>query len=371
LSTGTIPQTFEAAAAFPRTGVLVISGSGLSATLTGALALAGHRWESVPTLAAAAERLAGDGFRLALADLPSLGAAAPGVLRLVADCSRRLPVVLVAAPAQRRLAQRALARGAWGYALDPPDPQELSLLVSRALERFRLGGELEECRRRRLQLQGEVERQRLQRRRQEEGMIANLATALRFRDGETGAHMERIGLYAAELAESLGWGRGRAADLALAAKLHDVGKIGLPDEVLLKPAPLTPPEFALVKRHPEIGAEILAQPDLPLFRLAREVALSHHERWDGSGYPAELSGESIPESARIVAVADVYDALVHPRVYRPRVAEGEAVSWMQGVRDRFDPEVLACFLDLLPEMRRIRCQVADGPAAAPSSAATA
>lgn len=352
----------------PRTGVLVIAGEGVSDSLNRALAVSGHRWESVPSVHRAEGRLAAGDLRLVLVELASLGEAAGEVLDLVPSWSRRLPVVLLVPAGRRRLAQRALARGAWAYALEPADPHEVALLISRGLERYRLGGELAECRRRQRRLEGDLQRSEALLRRQEEELLGHLATALRFRDGETFAHVQRMGLYAAELARGLGWGRSRAEDLERAARLHDVGKIGLPDRLLLKPAPLTPEELEVVKGHTEIGAEILARPELPLFRLAREVALSHHERWDGSGYPRGLAGEEIPASARIVAVADVYDALLHSRPYRPGLPEGEAIAWMRGVaRAGFDPEVFACFLDFLPELRRIRREVVDGELSGPAA----
>lgn len=352
----------------PRTGVLIIAGEGVSDPLTRALAVSGHRWESVPSVHCAEGRLAAGDLRLVLVDLASLGEAAGEVLDLIPSWSSRLPVILLVPSGQRRMAQRALARGAWAYVLEPADPHEVALLISRGLERYRVGGELADCRRRQRRLEEDLQRSETLLRRQEEELLAHLAAALRFRDGETFAHLQRMGLYAAELARGLGWGRSRAEDLERAARLHDVGKLGLPDRVLLKPAPLTPEELEVVKGHTEIGAEILARPELPLFHLAREVALSHHERWDGSGYPRGLAGEEIPASARIVAVADVYDALLHRRPYRPGLPEGEAIAWMRGVaRGGFDPEAFACFLDFLPELRRIRREVVDeelpGPAA--------
>lgn len=343
-----------------RAGVLIVAGEGVSESMTRSLAVSGHRWESVPSVHRADGRLAAGDLRLVLVDLSSLGEAAEEVLDLVPRWSRRLPVILTAARGQRRIAQRGLSRGAWAYALEPLDPDEVAALVARGLESYRLRGELEECRQSRQRLEEELQRSELLLRRQQEDLFAHLTTAQRFRDGETYAHVERIGLYASELAAGLGWEPRRAADLGRAARLHDVGKIGLPDRVLLKPAQLTAEEFEVVKGHTEIGAEILARPDLPLFELAREIALNHHERWNGSGYPHGLAGAGIPASARIVAVADVYDALVHPRPYRPGLPEREAVGWMREVApEQFDPEIFACFLDLLPELRRIRRELVD------------
>jgi HD-GYP domain-containing protein (c-di-GMP phosphodiesterase class II) len=186
-------------------------------------------------------------------------------------------------------------------------------------------------------------------------VAASLAAAVQYRDGETGAHLARVGLYAAALARELGWDDEAAADLRVAAGIHDVGKLGVPDQILLKPSPLDPAELTLMRRHAEIGAAIIGASAQPVLRLGREIALHHHERWDGGGYPRGLAGEAIPAAARIVAVADVYDSLVNSRVYRPPMDEDEALELMAGEAGaHFDPEVFDRFFDLLPEVRRIQ-----------------
>jgi putative two-component system response regulator len=163
------------------------------------------------------------------------------------------------------------------------------------------------------------------------------------------------------MASDLGWDA-RSVDLIrLAAPMHDVGKIGIADSILLKPGRLTREEFDIIKTHTTIGAKILGGSDVPLLRLAKEIALSHHERWDGSGYPQGLVTDSIPQSARIVSVADVYDALVNDRVYRPAFPEEEALTIMDEQRGRyFDPRVFDSFKDMLPELRRIGEAVKEG-----------
>jgi putative two-component system response regulator len=178
------------------------------------------------------------------------------------------------------------------------------------------------------------------------------------RDDETGSHARRIGLYAATLAEDVGWKPEAVENIRLAAPMHDLGKIGIPDSVLQKPGPLTSDEFGLMQRHSEIGARILGGSGVPALKMAAQIAQSHHEKWDGSGYPAGLAGVAIPESARIVAIVDAYDALVHDRVYRPALTEEKAVLTMAEARGtHFDPGLLDRFIHLLPEMRRIREQV--------------
>src|SRR6185503_2994344 len=165
-------------------------------------------------------------------------------------------------------------------------------------------------------------------------------------------------LYAAALAKVLGWSAAKIDDLRVAAMMHDIGKIGVPDSILLKPGPLLPEEFEIIKQHTVIGARILERSDIHLLDVAREIALSHHERWEGGGYPAGVGGERIPESARIVAVCDVYDALVHDRVYRRALPEPQVLDMLRAQHGRhFDPRVLDAFLAEVATFRGIREEV--------------
>jgi len=156
--------------------------------------------------------------------------------------------------------------------------------------------------------------------------LIRLAVAAELRDDDTGAHILRLGYLAEALARLLGVPAERAQTLRLAAPMHDIGKIGIPDQVLKKPGQLTAEERALMQTHPRLGAEILGSSRIPLFALAAEVALHHHERWDGTGYPRGLAGEDIPLSGRIVAVVDYFDALTMDRCYRPAFADDRALD---------------------------------------------
>jgi putative two-component system response regulator len=152
----------------------------------------------------------------------------------------------------------------------------------------------------------------------------------------------------------MGWNEEEREALELAASLHDIGKLAVPRRVLFKPGPLGPIERKIVQTHTILGAVLLYGRPGAWVRLARTIALHHHERWDGSGYPRGLAGKAIPAAARIVAVADVYDALTHSRVYRPAFPESRAVAFMRAQRGRhFDPAVLDCFMDLLPALGRV------------------
>ncbi|MEW7864692.1 HD domain-containing phosphohydrolase [Aeromonas diversa] len=188
--------------------------------------------------------------------------------------------------------------------------------------------------------------------------ILGLASLAETRDNETGAHIIRTQHYVKVLADylrHLDWDRYPLDDDTLdllfkSAPLHDVGKVGIPDAILLKPGKLTDEEFAIMKRHPQIGADALASAEAQLgsnsfLRLAREIALTHHEKWDGSGYPAGLVGEAIPLSGRLMAIADVYDALISARVYKPAFSHEEAREIIvRGRGSHFDPALVDAFL---------------------------
>ena len=174
-----------------------------------------------------------------------------------------------------------------------------------------------------------------------EETIHMLVKASIHRDSETGNHIKRVGLYSARLALAIGMDQTEADLIRLAAPMHDVGKIGIPDRVLQKPGSLTPEEREIMQTHTTVGADMLAGSESPVLRLACEIALCHHERWDGGGYPSGLKDEEIPLSARIVAVADVYDALTQPRVYRPAMPVHQVLAiLLQGRGTHFDPDLI-------------------------------
>ena len=195
-------------------------------------------------------------------------------------------------------------------------------------------------------------------------LIDRLSRAVSLRHEETAQHLERMSRYTAVLAAAVGFDTLAPDDLRLAAALHDVGKIGVPDAVLLKPARLTPAEFAVIQKHASYGYRLLAGSQSPLLTEAAIIALCHHEWWDGTGYPLGIRGEEIAESARIVAVTDVFDALTSDRVYRPRHSFPEAVAMMTEGRDRqFDPRIFDAFVGLIDVFAAIAAEYPDRPAA--------
>lgn len=191
-------------------------------------------------------------------------------------------------------------------------------------------------------------------------VIRRLGIAAEFRDTETGLHVMRMSQYSRAIATALGCDPEYCELLELAASMHDVGKIGIHDDILRKPSQLTPEEFAIMQEHTLIGGRILEGDD-PLIRLAREIALSHHERWDGAGYPSGLSGENIPLSGRICAVADVFDALLMDRPYKRPWSVEQAVDLIStSAGTAFDPDAVAAFQRCLPELLAIKARYHDG-----------
>ncbi|MCX7067438.1 MAG: response regulator [Methylococcales bacterium] len=184
--------------------------------------------------------------------------------------------------------------------------------------------------------------------------IYMLGAAGHYNDTDTGVHIWRMAAYAAQLADECGWGL-KSKLLELAAPMHDTGKIGIPDAILRKPESLTPDEWVIMKTHSQIGYEILNRGHSPVFKMAAEIALYHHEKWDGSGYPQGLSGEAIPESARIVAIVDVFDALTMNRPYKKAWSVEEAVTEIKkGSGKHFEPRLVNKFESILSDICNIK-----------------
>jgi putative two-component system response regulator len=255
-----------------------------------------------------------------------------------------VPQLVLTADDGEGIKQRALSQGARDFLVKPFDQTELLLRVRNLLQVRQLQTRLEA---RAVTLQREVadrtsdlEQARLE-------MLDRLALAAEYRDDATQEHARRIGRTCGILGGALGL---RDADVELlrrAAQLHDIGKIGVPDSILLKPGRLSEAEFAKLQRHTIIGAEILSGSFSPLLLLAESIALSHHEHWDGRGYPFGLKGTEIPLAGRIVAVADSFDALTHERPYKPAWSVSRAVPEIAGQRgQQFDADVVDAFLAL-------------------------
>ena len=185
--------------------------------------------------------------------------------------------------------------------------------------------------------------------------IFMLGEAGHYNDTDTGLHIWRMAAYSRALAEAAGWPPEQVELIELAAPMHDTGKIGIPDAIRKKAGQLDPAERKIMNEHPRIGHEILSKSHAPVFQLAAEVALHHHEKWDGSGYPAGLSGSSIPESARLVAIADVFDALIVKRPYKRAWPLDEVLAYLEMESGRhFEPRLIALFQSILPQILAIK-----------------
>lgn len=185
-------------------------------------------------------------------------------------------------------------------------------------------------------------------------MIRQLGRAGDYRDNETGLHVIRVGNYSKLLGLASGLHESRAELLMYASMMHDIGKIGVPDHILLKPSKLTDEEFEIIKSHPKIGAEIIGDHDAEVLQMAKDVALTHHEKWNGKGYPQGLSGSDIPLVGRIVAIVDVFDALTCIRPYKLAWPVEKALALISNeAGQHFDPDLVSLFLNAEDEVRRI------------------
>ena len=185
--------------------------------------------------------------------------------------------------------------------------------------------------------------------------IYMLGAAGHYNDNDTGLHVWRMAAYARALAEAIGWPEHLAERLELAAPLHDTGKIGIPDGILKAPRKLTAEEWVTMRQHSLIGYEILQCSHTPIFKMAAEIALYHHEKWDGSGYPKGLAGDNIPQSAQIVAIADVFDALTMKRSYKEAWSVEASLEEMRANSGtHFNPALLTIFLNILPKILNIK-----------------
>ncbi len=252
-----------------------------------------------------------------------------------------LPILVFTADVTGEAKTKALELGATDFLTKPGDPSEITLRVRNFLEMRSLYRELEN--QNILLEQRVLERtQRLQEAQLE--IVHRLALAGDYRDDDTGEHCRRVADLSLEIALEYGLPTPEAELIRMAAPLHDIGKVGIPDAVLRKPGRLTPQEFEEVKRHTALGASILANSRCEILQLAHDIALSHHERWDGRGYGQRLSGDDIPIAGRIVAVADVYDALTSDRPYKPAWSSDAAVEEIKlNSGTQFDPQVVAAF----------------------------
>jgi len=328
-----------------------------------------HRAVGASTLDRARSALERVHFDLVLCDIMLERESGFDLLQNVCVPGADTAVVMLSAIDDPDVAQQADALGAHGYIVKPFTPRELVINVNFALRRLAVERE----RMRHLaSLEAKVARHASWARRtvgmldrsRDEALEARretahtLASALAMRDEDTGDHVERVGRSAVLLASLIGAQEWDPDDLRVGAMLHDLGKIAIPDAVLLKPGALTEEEMELCRRHAELGSRLLEGAASEALSLGASIALTHHERWDGTGYPRGLAGRAIPLEGRITAVADVFDALTSDRPYRDALTVEHAVTMMRAESGRhFDPSILAAFVDAIDEVVAIRAAV--------------
>ncbi len=282
------------------------------------------------------------------------------------DSNGYLPILVLTAQTDRETRIQALESGAKDFVHKPFDHAEVLNRIANMLEVRLLYNE----RRRQNEILEDKVRARTaelaQRNRDLEDarldVIRRLGRAGEYRDNETGMHVVRMSKFCEHLALAIGRDGEFATRLLAASPMHDVGKIGIPDSILLKPGKLDPDERKIMETHAAIGADILDHNDAPLMRMAYSVALTHHEKWDGGGYPRKLKGAEIPIEGRIASLCDVFDALTSERPYKKAWPVDQALDFVVGRSGMaFDPDLVAAFQRIMPEILNLRGQYADGP----------
>ncbi len=270
---------------------------------------------------------------------------------------QQVPIVVITSHEQNDIRYRALELGATDFINKPIDHAECRARFHNLLELQRQRLIIEN---RANWLEEQVKAATHAIRVREHETLLRLAKAGEYRDEETGNHVIRMARFSRVIAETLGLDEAECESIELAAPMHDIGKIGIPDQILLKPGKLTPEEFEIIKEHTVIGYEILKGSPSKYLKMGAEIALGHHEKFDGSGYPYGLAGEDIPMSARIVAVADVFDALTSSRCYKPAWSDQDALGLLLSESGKhFDPQCVDAFLSQITRIREIRAALSD------------
>ena len=310
-----------------------------------------------------------------LLDMRMPGMTGLDVCRQIRSNPRSLhtPVVFITAVNDRELRRKGMEAGADDFLSKPFDEVELLARIRNCVRVKRYYDNIEQ-QKEQLELAvqertaalneavAKLTRSQQDLRNSQEETIYRLARAAEFRDDETGQHLQRMSRYCQLIARRIGLDEATCELLRIASPMHDVGKLGIPDRILLKPGRLTPDEFTIMKGHAEIGYRILVGSDAVPLKMAATIAHTHHEKWDGNGYPRGLKGEDIPLHGRIAAIADVFDALTSARPYKPAWSLEDALQLMRTNRGtHFDPTLVDVFFEALPEVLQIRERFVDAP----------
>ncbi len=344
--------------------ILVVDADEAVCRLIGrVLTNAGHYCDLAFSADQAIQQLERMDYQLILSDISMPDLSGLDLLTQVQQRNPDIPFVMMTSPDKEDRALDAIERGAYACITKPCEPSQVVISVANALRQRQL--EIENRTYRRM-LEGRVREQIDQIQASQNEIAMRLVAASDYREGDLGQHVRRIWHYAELLAGRMGHTQEDQTLIGLAAAMHDIGKVGIPDAILRKPARLNTDEWDVMKTHTTIGARILSGDDhIPLLRMSRDIALYHHERWDGSGYPRGLREKEIPLPARIVAVADVFDALTHSRVYKTAWPEEIAIQEMARERGRhFDPDVFDAFETNLSKIHEIQAANPDPAAGA-------
>jgi putative two-component system response regulator len=331
----------------------------------------GYTCDSACDASTAHEQLRTSTYRLALLDVNMPGESGIDLLAHIRREYPEIAVLMVTGEDSTKLAMTAIELGAYGYLVKPVGSGELLINIANALHRWRTDAEnrrlverlrttVEERNQTLADALQDLELSQTQVWVSQAETIFRLARMVEFRDEETGHHLHRMSSYCEILARRAGFSAERCEMVRLASQLHDVGKVAVPDSILLKRGKLTHEEFEVIKGHAEKGFQMLAGSPAEVVQLGAIIARTHHERFDGSGYPRGLAGEDIPQEGRMAAIADVFDALTSDRVYRSALPVKSAIKMMQDERGKhFDPELLDAFFHAQSEIDAIRQTYAD------------
>lgn len=303
------------------------------------------------TVEEALQMLDEEHFDLVLSDIQMPGTNGLDFVRALAPRIPDTSVLMVSSMDDVETAAQCFQEGAYGYVMKPVNTHSILINVASALRRRMLEIEFRD---REAQLGKKVREQTEEIRHSRSEIAIRLISASEHRDNETGAHVRRIGMYSGEMARVLSWDQEQVECIEAAAPMHDIGKIGVPDRILQKEGPLVPEEWIIMKTHTVMGANILKGSSVPFIQMGATIAATHHEKFDGTGYPAGLAGEQIPLGGRIVALVDVYDALSNRRCYKSAWPEEKVLDLIRSERGvQFDPEIVDLFLGHYDQFRAI------------------